>query len=63
VLEDFLSIRELVIVAEGDLVDFLAGGDLGDVPAEDVLELESWLDVVLGGDQAGVLPVFTSKSA
>ena len=62
---------ELVVVLDEEvLVDFLAEGDLVDVPAEDVLEFDSRLDVhdcglrvVLGGDQAGVLPVFTSERA
>ena len=58
----------VVVLDEEVLVDFLAEGDLVDVPAEDVLEANSWLDVhvcglrvVLRGDQAGVLPVFTSE--
>jgi hypothetical protein len=62
VLKDFLG--ELVVVLDKDvLVDVLAEGDLVDVPAEDVLEPNPWLDfyicglrVVLGGDQAGLLP-------
>ena len=59
-----------VVLDEEVLVDFLAEGDLVDVPADDVLEANSWLDVhvcglrvVLRGDQAGVLPVFTSERA
>ena len=51
----------MVNLAEEVLVDVLAKGDLVDVPA-DVLEPNSRLDVrvcglqlVLGGDQAGVL--------
>jgi hypothetical protein len=60
----------VVVLDEEVLVDFLAEGDLVDFPAEDVLEANSWLDVhvcglrvVLRGDQAGVLPVFTSERA
>ena len=77
VLKDFLNDGELVIVP---VKDFLVGEPtdnglvvvlneevLVDVPAEDVLEPNSQLDVcvcglwvVLVGDKAGVLPFFTS---
>ena len=56
----------VVVLDEEVLVDFLAEGDLVDVPAEAVLEHDldvhvCGLRVVLGGDQAGVLHVFTTE--
>ena len=60
----------MIVLGEEVLIDFLAEGDLVGVPAEEVLKLNLWLDVhvyglrvVLGGGQAGLLPVFISERA
>jgi hypothetical protein len=62
----------VVLLAEEVLVDVLAGGDLVDVPAEDVLKSKPRLDVhvcglrlwvILGGDQAGVFPSLLQRES